>query len=178
MRTAELEAQVPVRDERGQVPPALRRIAHEAAKAEAELGWLASKPTLTQRDDRRRELQERRLDGYFDRLGMSVKSMLDYEPLRVQRQFAAQHTARPSRDPDHLRRTFGIVMAAGGLGPVAQEFARERDPEGELALFTDAERAEMAGPEAAPEEEPAAHVPEVAQLRVIRDGVDISKEEE
>lgn len=162
-RIADIEEQVPVRDDAGNVPRGLRRLPKMAGRVEAELDWLAAKPALTARDERRRELLERRLDAYLERLGMSARAVLDYEPVRRRQELVA-HRAVPSRDPDRARKVVGILMGSGVFGRAAMEFARERDPAGagRDALFDDSEFEPLIDEPAETVEPPAEHIPEAA----------------
>jgi hypothetical protein len=165
---------VPIRDEQGAVPAAMRRLTKTAGKIDAELDWIAAKANLTQRDERRRELLERRLDGYLDRLGLSAKALMDYEPQRLKREAMASHRAAPSRDDVHSKKVFAILMASGAIGPVAAAMAQEHTAEGdnpELVLFTAEERRAMSPPVPTENAEPVAYAPEQVQLALVRDGV-------
>jgi hypothetical protein len=177
-RAAELEAQTLVRDATGNVPPAFQRIALMQSRAEVELDHLAAKAVLTVRDERRRELLERRVDGYLDRLGMSASAVLAYEPTRLKRAAASAMAHRPRQDPEHVKRVLGLLMTSGAFGHTARNYAESTNADGdpELLLFAPAERAAMTGIEA-PDDAQAvdvvAHVPEVGQLRAVRGDFDI-----
>jgi hypothetical protein len=172
----DIKPQVLIRDDDGEVPANLRRKVVRAAKYELELEWLEKKPSLTARDDRRREWLENKLEKVLDDLGMNSKSRLEYQPYAEAQERAKRVRSMPSRDPVQVKQRIGVLMRSGAFNQQMMELAASLDPHGtgRDVLLNPEELVALGLAEEEPEEETTDTSPRLADVVQIRKDNDAS----